>query len=113
MSRSKRAYSTAYRAANATEAHLIRGILGQHGIEARLVGEGLSSAMGELPATVAEVEIQVPTGYLERARELCRDYENSSTQKSVNPDPWFCSECREENPSTFGVCWNCQAPQNP
>ena len=111
MSRSRRAYTTVYRAANATEAHVLRGILGQHQIDARIIGEGLSSAMGELPVNVAEVEIQVPTGYLDRARELCRDYEQSRTAPTQTAESWRCAACREENPPTFGVCWNCQAPQ--
>ena len=49
-----------YRAGNVTEAHVIRGLLEQHGIRVQLLGEHLSSGFGELPAEVTEVELRVP-----------------------------------------------------
>ncbi len=102
------AFERVYRAANATEAHVIRGFLEQYGIEVRLFGEGLSSGLGELPVDVIEVEIHVPTAKRQLARQLIDDYE---VRPSVDGDvsgEWACQSCGESNPQSFGVCWNCQ-----
>ena len=99
-----------YRAANVTEAHVIRGLLEQHDIRVRLRGEGLSSGFGELPAEVIEVEIQVPFLCRDRARELIDDFENHSVTGTDSAGEWRCSGCREANPATFGVCWKCGTP---
>jgi len=97
-----------YRAANATEAHIIRGMLEQHDIRVRLRGEGLSSGLGELPAEVVEVEVQVPTGYRQLARQLVEEYETRSPAAGNTANDWRCKGCGELNPVTFAVCWNCQ-----
>lgn len=93
-----------YRAANATEAHLIKGMLEQYGMTVRLFGEGLSSGLGELPAEVVEVEIQVPTGFRQLARQLCEEYETDAAGAAAD---WRCAGCGEENPAGFEACWNC------
>ena len=98
-----------YRAANSMEAHVIRGLLEQHDIEVRLKGDGLSSAFGELPAEVIEVEIQVPSIFRIRAEELIKDYERRSAPGHESAGEWQCRRCHETNPATFGVCWNCGA----
>ncbi len=101
-------FASIYRAANATEAHVVRGLFEQHGIEVRLVGEGLSSGLGELPAAVVEVEIHVPTGDRQLARQLIDEYEMRPSAAGSATDEWQCTSCGETNPATFGACWNCQ-----
>lgn len=103
-------YVRVYRAANATEAHVIRGLLEQHDIRVRLLGEGLSSGLGELPVEVIEVEIQVPSLYRQRARELIDEYEVRPATADAMSNDWICKDCEEANPATFGLCWNCQRP---
>lgn len=66
-----------YRAANAIEAHLIRGLLEADAIPVRLSGELLIGAIGELPADVAQVEVLVPRGFAVRARGIAQTYEDS------------------------------------
>lgn len=66
-----------YRAANAIEAHLLRGLLESEGIPVRLSGEDLAGAIGELPADVAQVQVLVPRGYSVRARGIVQNYEES------------------------------------
>jgi hypothetical protein len=97
-----------YRAANATEAHVIRGLLEQHDIKVRLLGESLSSGFGELPAEVIEVEIHVPSGYRQFARQLIDEYEIRPSVAADRANDWKCKACGELNPATFGLCWNCQ-----
>lgn len=101
-------FERVYRAANATEAHIIRGFLEQYGIEVRLFGEGLSSGLGELPVDVIEVEIHVPTGYRQLARELITEYEVRPSAADDMSGEWQCRACGEVNPQSFGTCWNCQ-----
>lgn len=97
-----------YRAANATEAHVIRGVLEQYKIKVRLFGEGLSSGLGELPAEVIEVEIHVPKGYRQLARQLIDEYEARPSGVGDTANGWKCKVCGEGNPAAFGICWNCQ-----
>jgi len=107
MNRSN-AFVRVYRAANATEAHVIRGLLEQHDIKVRLFGEGLSSGLGELPVEVIEVEIHVPPGYRQLARQLIDEYEVRPSAAADTASEWKCKACGEANPATFGLCWNCQ-----
>lgn len=109
MSRSD-AFVRVYRAANATEAHVIRGLLEQYSITVRLFGEGLSSGLGELPVEVIEVEIHVPTGYRQLARQLIAEYEIRPSAAGDIASEWQCKVCGEDNPASFGLCWNCQRP---
>ena len=101
-----------YRAANATEAHVIRGLLEQHDIRVRLIGEHLSSGFGELPAEVTEVELHVPAVFEQLARQLISEYEQRATSGRESGPDWICAHCGESNPADFGVCWNCNAPAN-
>lgn len=99
-----------YRAANASEAHVIRGLLEQYDISVRLFGEGLSSGLGELPAEVVEVEVHVPSGYRQLARQLIDEYEIRPSAAGEAVNDWDCETCGEKNPATFGICWHCQRP---
>lgn len=108
MNRANSPFIRVYRAANSTEAHLIKGMLEQHGMLVRIFGDGLSSGVGELPAEVMQVEIQVERGYRDLARQLLREYEaRASSSRAIS---WFCRSCNEENPAAFDLCWNCQRP---
>lgn len=91
-----------YRAANATEAYLVKGMLEQYGMTVRLRGEGLSSGLGELPAEVVEVEVRVPAGFRQLARQLLDEYE-----AGVGAADWRCAGCGENNPGGFEACWKC------
>jgi len=102
------AFERIYRAANATEAHVIRGFLEQYGIQVRLFGEGLSSGLGELPVDVIEVEIHVPASYRQLARQLIDEYEVRPSVVGDTQGEWKCKTCGETNPASFGLCWNCQ-----
>jgi hypothetical protein len=66
---------TVYQAANVIQAHLIRDILESDGIPVHLGGESLTGAVGELPATVLQIEVQVPPEFALRARKLALQFE--------------------------------------
>ena len=109
MNRSPSSFIRIYRAANSTEAHLLRGILEQHGMPVRVVGEGLAAGMGELPMDVVQVELHVPTGFATLARQLVDEYESRNREPATTADFWVCSHCSEQCPEEFAVCWNCSA----
>jgi hypothetical protein len=110
MNRASNAFVRVYRAANSTEGHLIKGMLEQHGMLVRVFGDGLSSGVGELPADVIQVEIQVQPGYRELARQLIQEYESRATKEAECMTSWVCAGCDEENPAHFDICWKCQRP---
>ena len=100
------AYVRVYRAANGTEANLLKGLLEHAGMPVRLLGDGLAGGLGELPVDVMQVDIEVPVGYRQYARELLDEYE-SHMRDDLEAPAWDCSRCRESNPATFDVCWKC------
>lgn len=93
-----------YSAASLPDAHLVRGLLGQAGIEARVFNENAQGGMGEIPFTHAYPEVWVVEESDEvRARELVRQFE----RPAVNLPPVRCPQCAETNPGNFQLCWNC------
>ena len=65
-----------YSAQNPVEAHIVRGLLEQQGIEARVNGEYLQGGIGELPL-VDLITVSVADGDVDAALEVIRDYEES------------------------------------
>ena len=102
-------YNNIYSAANATEAHLIRGLLEQESIETRLSGENLSIAIGGLPTDVIQVEIMVNNDKIAEALSIILNYEQTLKEPAQDGKSWECEECNQVNPETFEICWSCQA----
>lgn len=67
----------AYRAANLSDAHLLRQLMEAEGIPAFVQGEFLQGAVGELPANT-EVFVRVPDEHVEAARAVVEDWESSA-----------------------------------
>lgn len=109
MNLSTKRFVRVYRAANSVEAHLIRGMLEQHGISVRILGDGLASGIGELPMDVVQVEVQVPPGFSELARQLIDEYERGNREGVSTTVVWRCASCGEDCPDEFALCWNCGA----
>ena len=42
----------------------------------------------------------------EQAGALLRPYSSGTPSSS---EEWLCSSCKESNPASFELCWNCQA----
>ncbi len=114
------------------ETSLVRGLLGQHGIEAVVHGEQLLGARGELPftpGTAPSVWVRKEDGA--RAAALIEAHHN----RRANPDacvqcgydlqgspgpacpecgrafskspPWDCPICGESIEGQFTDCWHC------
>jgi hypothetical protein len=94
-----------YAASNLPEAHLLRHLLWQAGIDARVHNENLSAALGEIPFPEVYPEIWIARDRdLLRATEILREYEGTAPDGiSVN-----CARCGEESPPNFQICWNCR-----
>lgn len=75
----------AYRARDITEAHIIAGMLGAHGIEAHVGGHFLQGAMGEIgSAGFSNVHVDDEDYY--RARVLIDEYERDAPTPMAKPD---------------------------
>jgi len=93
-----------YRAANLPDAHLLRGLLVQAGIQAHVFNENAQGGLGQLPFTEAWPEVWVSEDHdLGRAQEIVQAFECSpEVSASVR-----CPACAEENPTSFQLCWSC------
>lgn len=67
-----------YRAANITEAHIVKGMLEANGIDAYVDGFYLQGGIGEL-ATMDFASVSVDEENEQKARDIIGDYENTST----------------------------------
>lgn len=98
-----------YRAANAIEAHIVKGLLEGEGIETQVTGEHLSGGVGELPPTDVTVDIYVYPLAQDNAKSVIDQY--LASRKIDLPD-WVCCHCGETNSGHFEICWQCQKEPN-
>ncbi len=73
-----------YAADSTIDAHLLKGLLEQQGIDARIIGEFLQGAVGELPAT-GLVQVLVPEEDYDAALETLEEFEANRSAGSR----WF------------------------
>jgi len=93
-----------YSAASLPDAHLVRGLLGQAGIDATVFNENLQGGLGEIPFTHAYPEVWiVDERDLQRAREVIRQIE----RPAPGLGSIICPRCHEGSPGHFQICWNC------
>ncbi len=67
-----------YSAQNAIDAHIVKGLLEQEGISARVNGEYLQGGIGELPP-MGLITVSVEEENYEKASGLIRKYENTES----------------------------------
>ena len=92
-----------YSAPTLPDAHLVRGLLAQAGIDARVFNENAQSVMGEIPVHQAWPEVWIMhESDARQAREVIHQIEQPQSSSTA-----FCPHCHEENPAHFGTCWNC------
>lgn len=100
-------YEIIYKAASSHEAHFIMGLLKKYSIESKLLGENLSIGIGELPIDVLQVKISVPKNQVKKAEEIISNYEDNLCSEQGEKN-WECSHCKNINPPSFEICWNCE-----
>jgi hypothetical protein len=88
------------------QAHLLRHVLGAHGIKAHVFNENMQGAVGEVPVDAALPQVWIDDERDEkRALQVIRQHEVERNRTGS----YFCRECKEESPATFDLCWNCGA----
>ena len=65
-----------YSAQNAVDAHIVKGLLEQQGISARVNGEYLQGGIGELPL-IGLVTVSIAEEDYEKAASVLSEYENT------------------------------------
>ena len=95
-------------AKHALEAHVIKGFLESHGIEAVVRGEYLTSGWGELPVDLCSVWITDDTQF-EQADRLLIAFLKGTLAGEPGAQDWQCPGCNELLEGQFTVCWNCGA----
>ena len=96
------------------DAHFVKGLLQQEGIEASVVGENLVNAVGTLPLSAKSLPgVYVNDADEERAALIVRDYQqvdrvNADETVEDSPRPtWKCANCGEAVEEQFSECWKC------
>lgn len=88
-----------------SETVLVRDALVHHGVEATIQNE--QSSRAAIPAFRPPGEVWVVRdGDYEKAREVVVSTV-SKLDAASDAEPWVCDRCREENPQSFEICWNC------
>ncbi len=99
-------------AKHAVEAHVIKGFLESHGIEAVVRGEYLTSGWGELPVDLCSVWIADDTQY-DRADRLLVAFLKGTLAREPGARNWQCPNCNEILEGQFTECWNCGTRRPP
>jgi hypothetical protein len=101
-----------HNARHAAEAHLVRGFLESHGIEAVVRGDFLAGGWGELPVDVCAVWITDESACAEADR-LLRDFFSGAAAQHQGDAGWTCGRCGETIEGQFTACWQCGAERPP
>lgn len=76
---------TIFIAADFSQGQLVAGVIESAGIPVFLKGEHLVGAVGELPATVSQLEVQVPIEREEDARQIAMAWERPAGEEVREP----------------------------
>ena len=88
-----------------SETILVRDALHRRGIDVSIQNENSGySAVPEFRPP-AELWVSEDRDY-DLARRIVTEALATLDSKTTAP-PWTCNHCREQNPASFEVCWNC------
>jgi rubrerythrin len=105
-----------YAAADLGQAHFLQEMLANAEIEARVVGDSISTGLGYPPVDKFAPRLWVRRADEARARELLAEFEKIHARPHPDDEPraaWKCSACGELVEDDFELCWNCQNPRQP
>ncbi len=94
-----------YTQENRFDVSAMQAFLESHGVATFLKNEHTSSIMGEVPFFEVWPEIWVADELFETAQELVQEAQVTP----VDGADWLCGACREQNPGTFEICWQCES----
>lgn len=101
-----------YSALNEMDAHFLKGLLGDAGIEATVQGEALEQVWGNLPLSSASVPtVWVRDGDVARATPIVEEYNRRHIENqergAASRSSWNCPRCGEKVEDQFTQCWKC------
>jgi rubrerythrin len=98
-----------YTAQGQVDAELVKSILGEAGIPARVMGQFLDSIRGEVGfAPDTAIAVWIEDDYdLERAMDLLARYSQAEEAILNNTKNWMCPKCGEILEGAFTECWQC------
>ncbi len=80
--------------------------LNQEGIETQIRNDILGGATGEIAPGDTWIELWVVNeAQAETAAQRIKE-----RLEQPERDDWLCNHCKESNPATFDMCWQCQEP---
>ena len=92
-----------YDAANRIDAFLLRDRLLHANIDAHVFNQHMEAVSGDVPFGVAGPQVWVDDEDHARATDVLRSFEAERGRSGSVP----CTQCGEENPATFELCWKC------
>jgi hypothetical protein len=95
-----------YQAADRLEAQFVHDLLDRHRIEARIFGDYLSGAVGELPADIRPTLWLLDDADLPRAQALLEAWLAENARRA-DARSWVCHGCGELLDGSFDLCWRC------
>jgi len=99
-----------YQAADRIQAQLLKDFLGDHHIQAVILGDFLSGAAGELPATIFPEVWVVEESDCSYAEQLLQRF-LQGPRAAEDALPWTCPSCGETQEGQFLACWKCGTPR--
>jgi hypothetical protein len=99
-----------YGAWNSMQAHFLRNLLADEGIEARVVSDAVESIRGEVPFQKATCPVWVAGADAERARVVVAEYERrlkGSDSPSGDAAKPFCYHCGQAIEAGCSPCPSC------
>ena len=87
------------------EAEIAKRWLEDHGVEAYVDGSSSFTALSYVGSALAGVRLMVVDSQIDQAQIVLRDFVRDRSQ--AHGFRWWCGSCREENESSFDLCWRC------
>jgi putative signal transducing protein len=91
-----------FKAQNLTEAHFVKDLLLQEGIDATVTDEHEPLA----GLSIVPPDVMIRREDEPHAREIVADYLRGRKATDSAPD-WTCPNCKEQNPDSFAICFQC------
>ena len=102
-------------AVNTAEAYLIKSLLEDNSIPAKIIDEAMYGA-GVMPFhPSAGPRVWVSRSDSERAKQIIDQREIDRRIRESNPSigSWVCPHCGEKVQNDFDICWNCEHSRIP
>lgn len=93
-----------FEASDRLQAQQLFDLLAEQGVDAVILGDYLSGAIGELPADICPTLWLLSSQDLSRARALLAAF-LAGPQETTSC--WTCPGCGERNDGQFRLCWRC------